>query len=170
MLHVQTLIEIAQAFDRDLVRFLIVGGLAVVAHGYMRLTQDIDVVVDFGEGNEGRAIAALKGLGFKPRVPEPMEAFAEAAKRQAWAATKDMLVFTVWRSEDDGQSEIGLFLSLPFDFDAAYAKALWKPADEAGTVPLPFVDLENLLGMKRQAGRPRDLDDIRNLQAIRGRA
>ena len=159
---VQALLDIAERFNHDHVKYLVVGGLAVVAHGYTRLTADVDIVVDFGEGNERRAIEALKSLGYKPRIPEPIESFAIAANRDIWARDKDMLVFTVV----NGASELDMFLKLPFDFDAAYAVAMWKTADEDGKISLPFVDFNNLIAMKQTAARPKDLNDIENLLAI----
>lgn len=160
---VVALLRIAEQFNINKVKFLVVGGLAVAAHGYTRLTADVDLVVDFGEGNEWRAVHALKSLGYKPRIPEPIESFASQSNRDTWVRDKDMLVFTVV----NGTSELDLFLTHPFDFDTAYAAAMWKTVDERGQVNLPFVDFANLIAMKRAAARPKDLNDIENLLAIR---
>src|SRR5262249_23635116 len=63
-------------------RYLVVGGLAVVAHGYVRLTADIDLVLDPDPGALKRAIAALESLGYRPRAPVEFAEFADAAKRR----------------------------------------------------------------------------------------
>lgn len=163
----EALIEVATSFNSNHVKYIIVGGLAVVAHGFTRITKDIDIVVDFGDGNEKRAISALKGLGYKPRAPEPIESYTKSENRLSWAQDKDMLVFTVWKQQRGYMNEIDLFLNIPFDFDAAYRNALWKAADESGLVKLPFIDFDNLISMKKSAGRTKDLDDIKNLITIR---
>jgi hypothetical protein len=160
---VDALTAIAERFDHDRVRYLIVGGLAVIAHGYVRLTMDIDIVLSFADGNERRAIAGLKDLGYRARIPEPIESFTDPAKRAAWTRDKDMLVFTVMKNE----SEVDLFLNHPFAFDDAYANAVWATARDDARVRLPFVDIDRLIDMKRQAGRPQDLIDLEHLVAFR---
>ena len=51
------------------VRYLVAGGLAVNAHGYLRFTKDIDIVVQLVPENIERAFAALTSAGYKPSVP-----------------------------------------------------------------------------------------------------
>jgi hypothetical protein len=47
----------------DEVRFILVGGLAVTLHGYVRLTEDIDILIDPGEDNVARLIQSLGQFG-----------------------------------------------------------------------------------------------------------
>jgi len=54
---------ILSALNDANVRYLIVGGLAVVAHGYVRFTQDIDLVVQLERENVLRAMSALMAIG-----------------------------------------------------------------------------------------------------------
>ena len=146
------------------VQYLVVGGLAVVAHGYARLTMDTDVVLGPEVGNLRKALEVLGGLGFKPRAPVPLEDFADAAKRRSWALEKHMLVFTVWSSAYP-LTEVDLFLECPFpSFDKAYERALKR--DVAPGVPATFAGLEDLIALKRKAGRPKDLEDIRMLREL----
>lgn len=53
---------IVGALNAAQVRYLIAGGLAVIAHGHVRFTKDVDLIVDFETSNLHRAIAALSGL------------------------------------------------------------------------------------------------------------
>ena len=50
------------------VRYVIVGGMAVVLQGHPRLTADMDVVLDLEPAAARRAMEAFSRLGFKPRV------------------------------------------------------------------------------------------------------
>ena len=50
---------ILRALNDANVRYLIVGGLAVVAHGYVRYTADVDIVLDLERENTLRAMKAL---------------------------------------------------------------------------------------------------------------
>lgn len=45
------------------VRFLVVGGLAVTLNGYVRLTEDVDLLVDTAPENLGRLIRCLANFG-----------------------------------------------------------------------------------------------------------
>ena len=57
---------IATALEGAAVRYLIAGGLAVNAYGYLRFTKDVDIVVQLIPENIQRAFAALRTLGFRP--------------------------------------------------------------------------------------------------------
>jgi hypothetical protein len=157
------LVHLVEALNAAAVRYLIVGGLAVTAHGYVRLTQDVDIVVDFDGTNEQRAIATLKNLGYRPRIPLPIESFCAPANRESWARDKDMIVFSVAKD----LTEIDLFLHHPFAFATAYQRAYRAALDEAGTVIATFIGLDDLIAMKRAVGRPVDLLDADQLTALR---
>ena len=95
-------------------RYLVVGGLAVVAHGYVRLTADIDLVLDPDPDSLRRSIAALEALGYRPRAPVEFAEFADPAKRRQWARDKGLTVFSVF-SPGHRATEIDLFLEVPFE-------------------------------------------------------
>ena len=60
---------ILRALNDAEVRYLIVGGLAVVLHGYVRFTQDIDLVIQLERENVLRAMNAFTAIGYRPLVP-----------------------------------------------------------------------------------------------------
>src|SRR5688572_24683248 len=49
--HLQDLLDLCQAFDREGARYLLIGGFAVILHGFVRSTKDVDFLVDPGEEN-----------------------------------------------------------------------------------------------------------------------
>jgi hypothetical protein len=49
------------------VRFVVVGGLAVILHGHLRATRDLDLVIDLEPSNCSRGLDALRGIGLRPR-------------------------------------------------------------------------------------------------------
>lgn len=142
------------------VRYLIVGGLAVIAHGHVRLTRGVDLIVDFAASNLDRAIAALSGLGYRPVLPVAFEEFADADKRETWAREKNAVVFMVF-SDVHPSARIDLFLKPPLDFDPALQRASFL--EVAPSLRAPFIGLDDLIRLRKQAGRPLDLDDIENL-------
>jgi hypothetical protein len=145
--------------ERAGVRYLVVGGVAVVLHGYLRTTLDLDLVVQLEQDNLERALTALQDLGFQPRVPVPLKAFADPQIRESWRREKNMTVFSLWHPDHPGFA-LDLFVQEPFDFDAAYGRALSVPLQD---VRVTVVALEDLVAMKRAAGRARDLEDIEAL-------
>lgn len=160
----RSLEALAAAMHQANVRYLIVGGLAVVAHGYLRYTSDVDIVLDPDMAARLRAVDALAALGYRPRVPVNIADFADAEKRAAWAREKGMLVFSL-TSADHSRTSVDLFLESPFEFDEVHARAHRELTE--GGAELTFVPLDELLELKRRAGRHNDLDDIEKLEAVR---
>jgi hypothetical protein len=60
--------SLAAALEVAGVRYLVAGGLAVGAHGYLRFTKDVDIVVQLIPDNIERAFTALSSLGYRPIV------------------------------------------------------------------------------------------------------
>lgn len=150
------------ALERAQVRYLVVGGVAVVFHGYLRTTLDLDLVLQLDPENLERALKAFSDLGFLPQAPVPLKSFADPQTREVWLREKNMTVFSLWHQNHPGFA-VDLFVQEPFDFDAVYLRAL--------RVPLPgtqatVVSRADLVEMKRATGRIRDLEDIEALSEL----
>jgi hypothetical protein len=161
---VRSLDAVIGALNDAGVRYLIAGGLAVVAHGYVRFTADVDLMLDLGSDNAQRALSALESLGYRPRVPVALADFLDPATRASWVHEKHMTVFSL-HSPQHPATEIDLFIDNPLDFDRAYANRV--ALDLGSGVRAAFVGLDDLLEMKRRAGRAVDAIDITHLEAIR---
>ncbi|MCD6254817.1 MAG: hypothetical protein J7J44_00915 [Deltaproteobacteria bacterium] len=61
--------EIFREFEQIGVRYLIVGGMAVNLYGYLRLTIDLDLMVDLSDENLSKIINVMERLGYIPKVP-----------------------------------------------------------------------------------------------------
>ncbi|HEY3216548.1 MAG TPA: hypothetical protein VGK93_08645 [Candidatus Eisenbacteria bacterium] len=155
---------VIEALNRAEVRYLVAGGLAVVAHGLVRFTADIDLVLDPEQGAMTRAITALSGLGYRPRAPVEFAEFADPAKRRQWSLEKGMTVFSAFSPEHPA-TEIDLFVEIPFDFEGAYRRAV--RLEFAPGLHGTFVGLTDLIEMKRAAARPQDLQDVAGLESLR---
>lgn len=148
------------AFDRAGVRYLVAGGLAVNAHGYLRFTKDVDVVVQLVPENIAAAFRALASLGYRPSVPISATQFADPAMREQWIREKGMQVLQFW-SDEHRETPLDLFVQEPFPFEEEYPRALVKPL---GTIPVRFVSIATLVRMKEAAGREQDRIDIEYLR------
>jgi predicted nucleotidyltransferase len=151
------------ALDEAGVRFVIVGGLAVVAHGHARLTVDTDLVIDLDEEPAVRAMDALVALGLEARAPVDPRQFADPKARRSWIEDKGMLVFSFFDPRDQ-VPELDVFVEYPVPFEELFARSVEKTV---GGRPVRVASIDDLIGMKRRAGRPKDLEDIEELEALR---
>lgn len=147
------------------VRYLVVGGLAVNAHGYVRSTGDVDLLIQLDPPNIFAAFKALEPLGYRPVTPVTAAEFADPAKRNAWITDKQMKVLKLF-SDVHRETPIDVFVSDPLGFDGAATRVLWYPLGDG--IPLPVCSYADLVTLKLQASRPKDLFDLENLQRIRG--
>lgn len=145
------------------VRYLVAGGLAVNAHGYLRLTNDVDLVVALDPENIVQAFKALATLGYKPLVPITAEQFADPALRRQWIDEKGMKVLNFF-SDRHRETTVDMFVYEPFEFDTEYAAAM--QGELLPGLYTRFVSIPALIRMKEAANRPRDLDDIQHLRWI----
>jgi hypothetical protein len=152
---------IVQALADAGVRYLVAGGLAVNAHGFLRFTKDVDFVVQLVPDNIRKAFAALASLGYRPTVPVTAEQFSDVIMREGWIRDKGMKVLQFW-SDMHRETPVDVFVSEPFPFDEEHARATIKPL--FGTIDVCFVSIPTLIRMKEAAGRPQDRMDIDHLR------
>lgn len=153
--------HLAGALNAAAVRYLITGGLAVNAHGYVRFTHDVDLVIQLAPGNIAPAFAAFASLGYRPMVPVTAEQFADPAQRQQWITNKHMMVLN-FQSDQHRETPVAIFITEPFDFDAEYLIA--HEQQLAPGLFVRFVSIPALIAMKAVANRPREVDDIQHLR------
>lgn len=159
---IETILEALQARE---VRYVVVGGVAVILHGHFRHTADLDLVIGFEEENIRKTLETLRGLGFVPRAPVAIEEFASAENRQSWIEEKGMLAFSL-ASPRFRQTEVDLAVSSPFDFEQALARATFMDLDR---ITVPVVCLSDLIDMKLGSSRAMDQEDVDSLKEIKRR-
>lgn len=156
---------IVRALNEADVPFIVVGGLAVNAHGYGRFTWDLNLVIRLWPDAIRNAFRALASLGYQPRVPVTAEGFSDPGQRARWITDKRMAVL-IFHSDAHRETPVDVFVSEPFDFDEEHRRALVE--EVAPDVPVRILRLAALLKLKRQAGRPQDLADIAELNLLHG--
>lgn len=155
---------LAEALHAASVRYLVAGGLAVVAHGYLRFTKDVDLVIELSRDNVMRALGALARHGYRPQVPVQAEGFADPSERRRWIEDKGLVVLNFY-SDEHRETPVDVFVTEPFAFDAEYDTALVKELRPG--LPVRFVRLATLIELKRGAGRQQDLADVEQLELRR---
>jgi len=138
------------------VDFIIVGGVAAVAHGSARLTQDLDVVYSRSDVNIRRLAEALaEHSPYLRGAPDglPFRWDAETIHRG--------LNFTL--TTDLGDLDLLGEITGGGDYEALQPHTVTLELFEMEVLCL---DLEWLIRVKRAAGRPRDLEVLAELEAI----
>jgi hypothetical protein len=133
------LVALCRALNTCGARYLVVGGFAVIHHGYLRATEDIDLLLDGELDNQARVKKALETL--------PDKAILELGE-------DDLRDYTVVRVSDE--ILVDLMISA-CGIDYAEASKSIEIAEVEG-VPIPFADVHLLLRMK-QTHREKDAED-----------
>jgi hypothetical protein len=139
------------------VDYVVVGGVAVVLQGYGRATKDLDITYATGEDNLRRLGAVLVAL--HARLRGVAEAVPFVPDARTLARTRLLTLDT-----DDGS--LDLLANPPGAPPYATLRARADRVDLDGFV-VAVAALDDLLAMKRAAGRPQDLVDIDALEVAR---
>ena len=150
------------ALNRANVHYVVVGGFAVVLHGFARLTGDVDLVIDLDPPAARHALDTLVRMGFRPRAPVDSADFADPSIRRRWFVERNMRVFSMWDPVNP-MREVDLFVESPIAFEELWSRSQVVHLD-AATVRVAAIS--DLIAMKRLAGRPQDLIDIEALEEI----
>ncbi len=145
------------------VQYVVVGGLATVLHGYARMTADVDLVVNLEQVEAQKAVQAITACGMKPKLPVDPALFADAAIRESWINDKNMLVFSFYDPKNPLLS-VDLFVHEPMPYRQLAQRAVHM---NIGGVSIPVCSIDDLIQLKRDAGRAKDLEDIAHLEEIR---
>jgi hypothetical protein len=123
---------------------------------------DVDLIVDLAPDEAARTIETLKRLGFVPRVPVPAAEFADEVKRREWIEQKGMTVFSL-HNPSNPMLSVDLFAENPIPFADLLARSQSVAIEGEAVV---ICSIEDLIALKKRAGRPQDIIDIENLQRI----
>lgn len=149
--------ELFLALARHRVAYVTIGGIAIQAHGGQRLTQDLDIAIDPAAANADRLAAALSDLN--ARVLGPKGERSKSTPTAALLASSDQ-----WHLiTDHGALDV---ITLPAAF-GAFADLRARAHDSPlGDVTVPIASRDDLLKMKRAAGRAQDLADVQLLESL----
>jgi predicted nucleotidyltransferase len=142
------------------IRFVLVGGLAVNAWGYLRATRDVDVVPDPSGENLEKLDALLKELGGRVDVGGRL---LESSAISTFLRTGDRTLVI----PELGRVDVLQGLPQIPSFAVLDAEAL--DVDIEG-LSVRVCSLNHLRAMKQASERPRDRDDLEALDAAQGGA
>jgi hypothetical protein len=158
-LDIQGLLEQLAAAAVD---YIVIGGVAVGFHGYVRATKDLDVVPAPGRQNLERLAALLRALDAEldgagdfeaGELPDPLDPDT-LAQGGNWVL----------------QTRLGRFDLMQWQGE----RELWEMLSSAAIeveldgISVKVAGYEDLVALKEQAGRPGDLEDLERLRQARG--
>jgi hypothetical protein len=155
--------ELLQSLSGESVQYVLVGGLAVQLHGFMRSTFDIDLVLAMNDGNLTRFIAVAKRYGLVPSIPVPIDTLRDANQIEQWHREKGMLAFAL-REPQIGGSVVDILVRPNVPFEQLMANAV---AGELFAQKIWIASIDDLITMKRIANRAKDQLDIAALEKIK---
>jgi len=144
------------------VDYMVVGGVALVLQGAVRMTADLDLMVALNEKNLTVFVEAMNEMGFKPKAPVPSEAFISVHNRETWLHDKGMLMFSFYHP-GEMVSLVDVFVHEPIPYDEMRERRDFKVVDDFS---IPVASIPDLIRLKRISGRPQDIEDIKALEAL----
>lgn len=148
------LVGVVRDANKAALPFVVVGGFSVIANGYVRATNDSDLLVPDG-ADANQAVLRFVQLVDATRGYDGKIVTAEDVGREEHLrlATKHGIV-DIMRG--------GL---PPLDYETVAGYAV---PTEVGSEVAPIAALRSIIGFKRLAGRPRDRNDLEELKAFHG--
>lgn len=146
-----------QGLREGRVAFVVIGGIAAAAHGSRRVTDDLDICYDASEANVTRLARLLAGWEAYPRGIERGLPFFMDTKQ---FRVTPLMTLTGREGFIDVLDEVkGV---------GGFAECRSRSVDiKAFDIRFRILDLDALIDAKRAAGRPKDIDQIPELEALR---
>ena len=139
--------QVCAALNDAGAKYLVIGGVACVLHGYARATSDVDILIERTPENAQRVLDGLATVGY---------GFA-----REWGA-EEILKRPITVIGDDPAVDV-FTVAWSVKYEQAVLSALTIDVDG---VPIPVISLEDLIATKR-TGRIQDAADIEVLEEIR---
>ena len=150
------------SLNKESVKYMVAGGIAVNLYGIERATADIDIILKLDKKNLLKFVKVAKKLGLKPKLPLALDDFIDAESRKGWIVDKDMVVYSLYDAKNPFFL-LDIFVEEPFNFDEVYEER--KKIEFENTI-IPLVPIKVLIAMKEKSDRPQDKADTFYLKKI----
>ncbi len=136
--------RVYELLNKNNVRYIVIGGYAVVYHGYVRSTNDIDIWIDIRKDNIRKVIKTLDEFGFSSLNIKETDFSPNQIIPLGYPPNRIDLITTL----------------AGIDFETCYESKEQVTIDH---IAVNIIDLENLIKAKKASNRTRDLADIEEL-------
>ena len=140
--------DFIDCFNKNNVKYILVGGYSVILHGYSRTTGDMDIWVERTAENYNAIKRAFLHFGM-PVFDMTGDAFLN---------NNNLDVFSFGKPP----SSIDIMVAVKgLNFDDCYQNAIYFEEDG---LMIRTIYITDLIAAKKAAGRAKDMDDLENLQ------
>ena len=138
-------LSFVQLLNEHKVEYVVLGGFAVIIHGFVRTTGDIDILINTTEENADKMLLVMLKFGYGEYDFELKDFMEEPG--------------CISLDRYNGKIEI-LTSTIGVTFEECYKNKL---VIETQGVAVNYIGLQDLIKNKKAVGRPKDLEDLRNL-------
>ena len=137
--------DLLRLFDAERVRYLVIGGYAVIQYAEPRFTADLDLWTSTDLSNAGAVFRALREFG------APL----------AGLTADDFATEGYFYQMGVPPVRVDVLMGIPgVEFESAWSRRMEVDFDG---LPVPFISRRDLIAAKRASGRPQDMADVRSL-------
>jgi predicted nucleotidyltransferase component of viral defense system len=154
--------EVYQAFNKAGINYAVCGGAAVILLGYARMSVDLDLVVELNKVNLEKVYDSMIALGYRPSAPITRADFCDLKKIKQLEVEKNMKAVSFY-SSNDPFAVVDIGVNLPLIDEILKNKKSVK----IGRLAIPIIWIDDLIKMKEDLARPKDLMDVAHLKEIK---
>ncbi len=146
--------EIHKAFEEHKIPYVIVGGYALAFHQIVRATVDVDLIIKLDLDTFEKAEKALKALGLQSRLP--VTAKDIITFRKEYIENRNLIAWS-FVDPKNPMRQVDILITINLS-------SLKVDKVSVGGLKIPVVSLNDLMNMKKKAGRPQDLLDVEMIE------
>jgi hypothetical protein len=158
--------RLLEVLERHEVDYLVVGGVAAIAHGATRPTSDVDCLVRRSRENLSRLAAAMRELHARLRVGGMSDEEASALPTPLDADSLARLAISTWRTD---AGDFDVLTDIPGRHGAlrGYEELIARAALQAvGGIVVRVAALDDVIASKEAADRPKDREALPELRRL----
>jgi len=148
--------RVVHSLNKHRVPYALVGGYAVALHGAIRGTVDLDLVIRLEKAQFRKLEQAMGALGLVSRLPVKAEEVFDF--REEYIRNRNLVAWSFYNPNNPLE-----IVDILITEDLRELNTLSK---QVGKQAIQVASIADLIVMKRKAGRPQDLEDIRALEKL----
>ncbi len=153
-----------RAFSENHINYLIVGGVAVNLHGYPRFTNDLDILLTLDRENLDKMATIMEDMGYLQRLPIAIQELSDEQKARAFIKEKGLTAYSFIHDKYP-QFNVDVLVAESIDFERFSEHTMRA---EVWNIDVPVVSIDDLIAMKKNSGREKDVQDVVALLELKG--
>lgn len=150
MIENELFVEFIECLNNNNVKYVLIGGFAVIAHGFVRNTEDIDFFIENKKENIEKVLKTISEFYAIPILEGSVDEFYKP-KKMIQLGNKPNRIDLIKAA--DG-----------IEFHEVYPARI---SAKVKNITVEIIDIENLIKNKKASGRDKDLMDASELEKIK---